>query len=371
MKGGKFQIDSMLVEQLLEGIEAASVFDFESGVRFAPPISGATHKAYNGFNSFMLSIMGLRYKSPYWFTFKQVSERGGHVKKGESGYAIAFWKSFDMPKTKTKSSSDQEPGIEDEIDDSNEKTGDQKGENAKHRKRFLLRYYRVFNYDQTEGMKLNFNPYPAALGAKNFDLDEAVKRGLEEAKEMGEGICPIVHENRKNGAYSRMSDKVYMPFAELFPDKRDYLATLYHEMIHATGHPDRLNRHKKHLKEEGPKFQSASYSFEEVIAETGAFMMLQQRGLVNEKLAKNTFAYLKGWMSLLEKTNSRKSIVLTGLNSAHKAVSFIDTALEMHREKKREQSVNLGAASREELLGKLDQAIENAPQTPSPSAMSI
>jgi antirestriction protein ArdC len=32
------------------------------------------------------------YSSPYWVTFKQAQEIGGHVRKGEHGCPVVFWK---------------------------------------------------------------------------------------------------------------------------------------------------------------------------------------------------------------------------------------------------------------------------------------
>lgn len=42
----------------------------------------------------MLSMGGSAagYSSPYWLTFKQATERGGHVKKGEKATPVVFWK---------------------------------------------------------------------------------------------------------------------------------------------------------------------------------------------------------------------------------------------------------------------------------------
>lgn len=48
---------------------------------------------YRGINIFMLACQP--YNSPYWLTFKQVQDKGGHVRKGEKSTPVIFWKWLD------------------------------------------------------------------------------------------------------------------------------------------------------------------------------------------------------------------------------------------------------------------------------------
>ena len=52
-----------------------------------------SQKAYRGINVWVLASAG--YSSPYWLTYKQALEIGGHVRKGEHGAPVAFWKFVD------------------------------------------------------------------------------------------------------------------------------------------------------------------------------------------------------------------------------------------------------------------------------------
>ena len=47
------------------------------------PKNLVSKKEYRGINVLMLSFSD--YDSPYWLTFKQCKDKGGHVKKGEKG----------------------------------------------------------------------------------------------------------------------------------------------------------------------------------------------------------------------------------------------------------------------------------------------
>jgi N-terminal domain of anti-restriction factor ArdC len=85
-------------------------------------------KPYRGLNYFLLSAS--KYISPYWLTMRQANELGGHVRRGEESRAIVFWKVDDAR-------GDAEDASATERDD-------------KTRRRFLLRYYRVWNVEQCE-----------------------------------------------------------------------------------------------------------------------------------------------------------------------------------------------------------------------------
>src|SRR6185369_3886328 len=50
-------------------------------------------KKYRGVNVFLLAAQ--QYDSPYWLSFKQVQDKGGHVIKGEKATPVVFWKFLD------------------------------------------------------------------------------------------------------------------------------------------------------------------------------------------------------------------------------------------------------------------------------------
>lgn len=51
---------------------------------------------YHGINVFLL--LSMDYKSPFWLTFRQVSQLGGMVKKGEKASQVVFWKMMQSDK---------------------------------------------------------------------------------------------------------------------------------------------------------------------------------------------------------------------------------------------------------------------------------
>ena len=49
-----------------------------------------SQKEYRGINVWVLASAG--YSSPYWLTYRQAQEIGGHVREGEHGFPAVFWK---------------------------------------------------------------------------------------------------------------------------------------------------------------------------------------------------------------------------------------------------------------------------------------
>src|ERR1700692_2051672 len=92
------------------------------------PRNFVSKKPYRGINHFLLSAS--KYVSPFWLTIRQANELGGHVRKGEESTIVVFWK-VENSKESTEDLDTAEP-------------------DEKARRRFLLRYYRVFNLEQCE-----------------------------------------------------------------------------------------------------------------------------------------------------------------------------------------------------------------------------
>src|SRR5690242_1142177 len=92
------------------------------------PANLVTQKEYRGLNVFTLASQG--FPSRFWLTFNQASKLGGTIRKGEKSSPVIFWN----------------------VSDANEKASEDR---ERHTSRsFLLRYYNVFNFSQTEGIDI-------------------------------------------------------------------------------------------------------------------------------------------------------------------------------------------------------------------------
>jgi len=238
-------------------------------------------KPYRGINQFLLNCSP--YGSPYWLTFNQASQAGGHVRKGEKSSLVVFWKPLEVK--------DQ---------------GSDQGESAS-RKVPLLRYYRVFNLDQVEGVETpaeeqTINPFTPIEQAEkiitNMPLRPDIKHGGDRA------------------FYNPAYDHIRLPNRESFMSPEEYYSTAFHELGHATGHSSRLSR-QSILKP--AYFGSHDYSQEELVAEFAASMLCGVAG-IEQRIIKNSAAYIQGWLKAL-KDDARLAVIAAG--QAQKAADFI------------------------------------------------
>jgi antirestriction protein ArdC len=100
-----------------------------------------------------------------------------------------------------------------------------------------------------------------------------------------------------------MCDYINMPAMESFVNSESYYGTLFHELIHSTGHASRLNR-KEVTEMKG--ITSEPYSIEELTAELGACYLKSDAGIFTEA-DDNSAAYIQSWLSVL--MNDKRFIV--------------------------------------------------------------
>jgi len=240
------------------------------------PKNFISNREYRGINVFLLASLG--YGSQYWLTYKQATQLGGNVRRGEHGAKVVFWK-FDKY----------------ESEDADGQTVD--------RTSAILRYYTVFNLEQCDGLRIretrrNVNP-------------------IEECERIVAGMPnPPRFEQDSRAWYRPSTDAVGMPSRNTFESAESYYSTLFHELTHSTGHPKRIGRDGI---EKLNTFGSESYSKEELIAEMGAAMLAGVAGIERSTLA-NSAAYLKSWVDVL-KADSR--IVVFAASQAQKAADCI------------------------------------------------
>lgn len=250
---------------------------------FTVPANLVSKRAYRGLNVFLLAAQG--YGSPWWATFKQIKDLGGSVRKGERGTCVVFWKF---------------PGQQDvEVGEDPER---------KTRKAPLLRYYTVFNVEQADGIPAEKIPTAAAKASVQESL-EAAELVLADMPQ-----APAVHHVAGDSAhYNPAQDSVTMPLRSQFPIAARYFSTLYHELIHATGHVSRLDRTF------GKTFGDQQYAREELIAEMGAAFLAAEVGLVDATIVQSA-SYIATWLQRLEQD---ATLVVVAAGRAQRAVDFI------------------------------------------------
>jgi antirestriction protein ArdC len=113
-----------------------------------------------------------------------------------------------------------------------------------------------------------------------------------------------------------------MPARNAFRTAEGYYATLFHELVHSTGHPRRLARFTPDAPP--PPFGTPDYSREELVAELGAAFLCAEAGISNCTID-NSAAYLAGWLRVL-RTDKRAVVLAAG--AAAKAANLIRGSLD-------------------------------------------
>jgi antirestriction protein ArdC len=240
-----------------------------------------TGHEYRGINLWILLSSG--YGSPYWLTFRQAKELGGHIRKGEKGLPVVFWKFGTR-----------------EIQD---------GDAVMQKSTVLCRYYTVFNCDQCEGLRAQ--PVQEITGQPQVNSIEACEQVIS-----GWHAKPVIHEEANCACYSKVLDQVAMPDRTCFENAEGFYSTLFHELVHSTGHPARLNRSTL---TDFERFGDESYSREELVAEMGAAFLSGYCGIEN-RIIGNSAAYLASWLKVM-KSDSRLVVIAAG--QAQKAADMI------------------------------------------------
>lgn len=238
---------------------------------------------YRGINILLLASLG--YEQNLFLTFKQAKEIGGKVKQGETGHQVVYW-------NVKETQADDIP--EDEVEPKTKKTA-------------LLRYYTVFNIAQCENIPEGYIPAPATKIIGSIESCEAVVANMPKR--------PDIRHKQQKAYYNPLLDFINMPKKNTFGTAEGYYVTLFHELVHSTGHHSRLSRSGLI---EMAEFGSDVYSLEELVAEIGACYLQSHTGIVEE--FKQSAAYINGW---LQKLKNDKRFIYTAASMAQQAIDYI------------------------------------------------
>jgi len=238
-------------------------------------------KEYRGINLFLLGCQ--QYSSPYWLTYKQATEKGGHIRKGEKSSLVVFWKMMDR----------------NNVDDA--------ADNNISGKLPLLRYYNLFNLEQCEGIE-----------SPTQEVQTYQFTPIEKAEQIVSGMKdrPEISYGSNKASYTPISDKVRMPNETQFERSEEFYSVLFHELGHSTGHKSRLAR--KEVMEHH-EFGSEEYGAEELVAELTSSLLCGVAGISNQTIDLAA-SYIDGWLSVIKKD---KRMIVMAAAQAQKAADFI------------------------------------------------
>jgi len=242
-------------------------------------INSVTNNRYRGINQLMLSFTSKNkeYKNNIWATYKQWESLNAQVNKGEKGTGIVFYKPAKYVSKKTGKPVPSGTILDDKVE---KKTWR------------VLRASTVFNVSQVDLTNSEYK-IPVIKTGKQYSID-AIDSFITSTE------VEIKNEDNNRCFYVPSKDYINMTPKEFFKDTKDsdatvnYYSVLFHELTHATGHKNRLDRKDKfddHTK---------SYAFEELIAETGA-ILFGKHFKIEKTIRPNHAQYLNSWIKALQK----------------------------------------------------------------------
>lgn len=276
----KFNVYQAITDRIIAQLEKGQI-------PWKKPWSGITTGAFNRVSKkpySLLNQMILEHDGEY-ATFKQWSELGGKIRKGAKSEIVVFWKIIEQNEINSN------------------------GEEIKKSIPYL-RYINVFHISQVDGVepikKIEINHEPVAEAEK-------IKADYVEREHFN------IKETISNDAfYSPVRDFIQIPCREQYENIMEFYSTLFHEMVHSTGHKNRLGRFEESSKLVA--FGSEDYSKEELIAEIGSATLMNVIGIETIETFKNSAAYIQSWLRVLKNDNK---FIVSASSKAEKAVKYI------------------------------------------------
>lgn len=247
-----FDLYQSITDQIITAIESGIApwrRPWVNGIDATLP-TRSNGETYRGINVLLLwterDIKG--YASNRWYTYKQASDLGGHVRKGAKSSMVVYFNTFE------------------------------KEDNGKTKKIPFLRYYNVFNGDLIDGLDREESP--------SVNPDDRI----QQAERFIEATHACIQHGGDRACYIPSIDQINMPDYDRFTSGLGYYSTCMHELAHWTGHHSRLDR----------KFGSGDdYAFEELIAEISSCFVGARLGIAPDVRPENA-SYIHSWLQRLK-----------------------------------------------------------------------
>jgi antirestriction protein ArdC len=264
----------IITEKIIEKLEKG-VVPWRQPWTNSNAVNWITQKPYRGINIFLV-------EPGEYASKKQILEAGGRIKKEElkNSHIIVYW----LWK---------------------EKEDEETGKKKTFAKPF---YYRVWEITkQCTGLE-------SKKKIETFDHDP-----IEKAEEIFKGYIDSPDYTFQSGkaVYYPTWDRVNCPPIKDFKVPEEFYCTLFHEMVHSTGHQNRLAR--LGITTQGVAFGDEVYSKEELVAEMGAAMLCGVAG-IDSSTIENSASYIHSWLRALKKESR---LVLQAAAQAQKAADYI------------------------------------------------
>ena len=275
-------IYEMVTERIIEQLENGII-------PWEKPWTGVHDGAFNRISKkpySLLNQMLLQHKGEY-ATFKQWTELGGHIRKGEKSEIVVFWKIYSI----------------EEMQDDGTKIIKQIP---------ILKYINVFHISQVDGIE----PLPKE---ELHSIEPIEKAEMILNDYWNREHIEVKHIKGNKAFYSPMFDMIQLPLFEQFKEAEEYYSTAFHESVHSTMKENRCNRADER-KDKLVAFGSDEYSKEELVVEIGSANLMNIIGIETKKSFRNSTAYIQSWLRVLKNDNK---FIVSASSKAEKAVKYI------------------------------------------------
>lgn len=291
---------SSIIEQL-ENVEEKHWQHFlKENVSFTPA-NRLSLQSYTRLNQFILALDMLINKRSncYYATFNQITKSKGKVKKGSKSLPIQYF-SYDIRHKET----------EERIQLTDFKALDSTKQ-KQYRVKSFIKYYRVFHTDNIEN--INDCEFPIIADVELIELDDCAENFINDLIETKN--LSLQHLVQGEAYYIPGRDEIHLPKPQYFKNKGAYYSTVFHEIIHWSGHKDRLNRLDKDFEDGRNK-----YAFEELVAELGSLLFSLEFNYSEQFI--NSVIYLKSWLK--HTAEEKKHLVLEeAFSYANRAINYL------------------------------------------------
>lgn len=272
-----------ITDRLVEALKRGTVPWVKPYVGQGLPRNASSGRRYSGINVWVTMLEGIanEYTSCGWVTFKQANDLGLLIKKGQKSTPVLFMRRVEK---------------EDE------------------KQWFLARAYSVFNLDQLRDMEDGSGLLAKVRADTDVEFahdpvqaceDMVMKTGAHIKHVQGNPVLPAIP------AYIGSADVIEMPKRNKFISAEQYYATLFHELVHWTGHLDRLDRDLT------TRFGSPEYAAEELVAELGAAFLAHRFGF---DVVTYSAQYLSTWLGAIKEN---PSFLIACASAASKAAEYL------------------------------------------------
>ena len=281
--------------------------NWKQGWNNSNPMNAVTKREYRGVNRFYLSMVARvkGYQDPRWATMVQIMDRKGlyhpkekwHLRAGSKAVYVEYWYPYDTQLHRALNwDLFRKLPAEERADP-----------------RYILRvsYTPVFNASQIDGITA-WAPQQIKEIPQLDQLVAALSQNMD---------VPIIYDGGSRAYYNPSEDKIHLPQLQMFHSSYELNATTLHELAHATGAANRLNR-LRHT-----RFGTPEYAYEELIAEISSCFMgidihLDQIPLYIE----NHLAYVQSWIRIIQ---DQPDSLIRAINEAQQAADYMEYAAEL------------------------------------------